>query len=126
MQAVFTGSIFTKCGNFPDDPIPPSLLSSSNAFIINKKLLTEGKMIKSVLPDANCFFRSVAVYVHGGEDYHLVVRKELCAHINANQVGYSSLLFHNSITRHLKQMVKPGTWLNHKRLLISMGLICMF
>ena len=43
----------------------------------------------------NCFFRSVAVYVHGDEDYHNIVRKALC--------------FHNSMTHHLKQMVKPCT-----------------
>ena len=67
--------LYTKCGNFPDDPIPPRYLPSSNASIITKKLLTEGKMIKSVLPDGNCFFRSIAVYVHGDEKYHMNVQK---------------------------------------------------
>lgn len=102
--------MFTKCGSFPDDPIPPRYLSSTNTSNINKKLLSEGKMIKTVLPDGNCFFRSVAVYVHGDEEYHSIVRKALCSHITANQDTYRSLLFHNSMTSHLKQMAKPCTW----------------
>ena len=67
-------------------------------------------MIKNVLPDGNCFFRSVAVYVHGDEDYHMNVRKKLCSHITANQDVYSTFLFNNSMARHLKHMAKPGTW----------------
>ena len=56
------------------------------------------------------FFRSVALYVHGNEDYHNILRKALCSHITANQEMYTSLLFYNSMTHHLKQMVKPCTW----------------
>ena len=87
LQAVYTGSMFTKCGNFPDDPIPPRYLSSTNTSNIDRKLLSKRKMIKHVhvLPDGNCFFRSVAVYVHGDEDYHNIVQKALCSHITANQ-----------------------------------------
>ena len=50
------------------------------------------------------------MYVHKDEEYHMNVRKELCTHITANQTKYSSLLFHNNIASHLKQMAKPGTW----------------
>jgi len=75
---------------------------------LSKKLLTEGKMIKSV--SGNYFFRSVVVYVYGDKDYHMSVRQELCSHITGNQDVYSTLLFNNSISRHLKQMAKCGTW----------------
>ena len=52
----------------------------------------------------------MAVYLHGDEDHHINIWKELCAYITANQSDYSSLLFNNSIAHHLKQMAKPGTW----------------
>ena len=82
-------------------------IHSTNTSNIDRKLLSEGKTIKHVLPDGYCFFRSVAVYVHGDED---IVRKALCSHITANQEMYTSLLFHNFMTHHLKQMVKPCMW----------------
>ena len=127
MDAVYTGMSYTKCGNFSDDPTPPRFLpssSSSSSSAITKKLLTEGKVIKSVLPDGNCFFRSIAVYLHGDEEYHMSVRKELCAHMTMNQTNYSSLLFHNSIASHLKQMAKPGTWATQVELQAAANYYC--
>ena len=50
------------------------------------------------------------MYLHGDEDYHMNVQKELCTYITANQADYSSLLFKDFIAHHLKQMAKPGTW----------------
>jgi len=76
--------------------------------------------------NGNCFFRSVAVYVHGDEDYHMNVRKKLCTHITVNKDVYSTLLFNNSMACHLKNMAHGQLRLNYRLLPIFMGLIYMF
>ena len=65
------------------------------------------------------------MYVHGDEEYHMNVRKELCAHITTNQTNYSSLLFHNNIASHLKQMVKPGKWATQVELQAAADYYCI-
>ena len=70
-------------------------------------------MIKSVLLDVNCFFRSIVVQLHGGEEYHIDIRKVLCTHIITNQ---QQPIVHNSIASHLKQMVKPDILANQVEL----------
>ena len=86
--------------------------------------MAEGKMIKNILLDGNCFFRSIAVYGYKDEEYHMNVRKELCTHISTNQIQYSSLLLHNDIGSHLKKMAKPGTWATQVELQAAADYCC--
>ena len=64
------------------------------------------------------------MYIHKDEEYHINVRKELCNYITANQAKYSSLLFHNKIASHLKQMTKPGTWATQVELQAAADYYC--
>ena len=41
-----------------------------------------------------------------------------------NQTNYSSLLFHNSIASHLKQITEPGTWATQVELKAAANYYC--
>ena len=115
LQAVHTSPNFIKLGTFPDKPLPPGIVNSS----VQSKpkcnglmdiLSSSGKTVKQVLPDGNCFFRSLSFCFYGTDDHHLAVRKTLVAHIVSNKRNYSKFLFHGSIDEHVIQMARPCVW----------------
>ena len=74
------------------------------------KLSASGKTVKRVLPDGNCFFRSLSFCLHGSEKQHSITRADIVAHINANRGKYEPILFSGSIEDHVERMVKSCVW----------------
>ena len=67
--------------------------------------------VKQVLPDGNCFFRSLSFCFYGTDDHHLAVRKTLVAHIVSNK-GITLNFFSMSplTSMQLIQMARPCVW----------------
>ena len=112
LQAVHTSPNYVKLGTFPDEPLPPGVVDSStiSKLISNgimQILSSTGKTVKRVLPDGNCFFRSLSFCLYGTDDHHLAVRKTVVAHIDSKK---KQLVFHGTIDEHATQMAKPCVW----------------
>ena len=94
---------------------------------------TSQSIIGFIIPYTEDTWKSSSLFKVGVNSLFILVDKECfatsfsgvlqCTYINmksitwmyerncvVNQTKYSSLLFHNNIASHLKQMTKPGTW----------------
>lgn len=115
LQAMCMSPNYIKLGTFPDDPLPPESSavqqqSKPNISTVLQILLSSGKTVKRVLPDGNCFFRSLSFCFYQTEDHHSGVRQSVVTHIKYNQNNYAPLLFRGSMDEHIQQMAKPCVW----------------
>ena len=107
-----------KFGSFPDEPLldlvrnPPSKHNHQNETHVNMTqiLHSAGRKAIKVLPDGNCFFRSLSFCFYKTQDRHMEVRRTLVDFISENGGDYEPLVFQGTLTDHLKRMRNPSTW----------------
>ena len=105
-----------KFGNYPDEPIPPLSFNlpkkqkHNPGIEIAKILDPAGRKVNKMLPDGNCFFRSLSFCFHQTQDRHMEIRTTLVEFITKNCDDYKPLLFEGTLDEHLKRMRNTGTW----------------
>ena len=48
---------------------------------------------KSITSDGNCFFRAISYYFHENEDFHYIIREDICNYLKLNASNFVELNF---------------------------------
>lgn len=70
-------------------------------------------MLRDVVGDGSCLFRSVADQVDGDESLHRIYRDEACRHMLKHPDFYSLFIDEDedgTLDKYLKEMLKDGEW----------------
>ena len=97
-----TTSQYAKLSDFPDIPLPQNIIGNKSAHTslqpdIRILLARQNRMLKSMAGDGNCFFRAIADAMHGSQEHHSLVRRDIVGYIEQNPGLFSPLVMEQRI-----------------------------
>ncbi len=94
---------------------------SRNSFL-DEQLKSKGLYTSDVRGDGNCFFRSLSVCLHGHENEHSLLRKDIANHMKIN-VDSSSIL-NGTVIQHIVDVGTDGVWAGEDVIVASADYLC--
>ena len=84
-------------------------------------LQQNGRVIRSIARDGNCFFRAISCHLLGNESEHIYARSLLLRFENLNESLFEKYLIppfnKSTIEEHIHHLLRPGVWCTQVELL---------